>query len=310
MTEEHPPCRVCGSTEVSASYSATERMFALGGVFAYDECAGCESLNLRDVPEDLGRYYPSDRYYSYQSTTSGLSSIRGLALRAMLFWPHGRLLATLAPGRYRAVARVGLRPSCRVVDVGGGYGALVDQLRMAGLAGECIVVDPFAPADRTAGGSVIVRDDLACVRGSFDLVMFHHSLEHHAEPRRALEAARGLLCRRGAIVVRVPTVSSLCWRRYGVRWVELDAPRHLFVPSEAGITRLLEAVGFTVESSWRDGESFQLWGSELYRRDLPYAQTDPRRHFSKAELGWFERETRRLNRSGESGRLALISRKA
>ncbi|MEX1006542.1 MAG: class I SAM-dependent methyltransferase [Acidimicrobiia bacterium] len=280
----------------------------MGGTFVYDECAGCESLSLRSVPDDLSEYYPAG-YYSY-GTKPELSVGRRFALRALLFRAGGRHLAPLAPGRYRALARGGVHRDSRILDVGGGDGRLVDELRSAGLEGDSTVVDPYATADRTALGSPIVRDELTSVTGTFDIVMFHHSLEHHDDPRATLRAAHGLLAHDGALVVRMPTVSSECWRRYGVHWIELDAPRHLVVPSEQGLTRLLGDVGFRVERSWRDGESFQLWGSELYRRGVAYVGADPRTYFSPKELRRFARETRRLNRIGEGGRLALIARKA
>lgn len=283
-------------------------MFGLGGTFVYDECASCASLSLRTVPEDLSEYYPPT-YYSY-GTPPALSFARRIALRTLLFRTGGRHLAPLAPGRHRALARAGLRRDSRILDVGGGDGRLVDELRLAGFEGDSAVVDPYAKAEQTALGSPIVHDELTSVTGTFDIVMFHHSLEHHDHPGKALRAAHSLLDRDGVLVVRIPTVSSECWRRYGVEWVELDAPRHLVVPSENGLTRLLGDAGFRVEQSWRDGESFQLWGSELYRRGVPYAGADPKQYFSAKQLRSFERETRRLNRIGEGGRVALLARAA
>jgi SAM-dependent methyltransferase len=299
-------CPWCGSDAVGPSYDATEQMYGLGGTFVYDECAGCGSLALRDVPGDLGPYYPAD-YYSY-GVPARLSPARRVALETLLFRPGGRLLAPTAPGRYRAVARAGLRRDARVLDVGGGDGKLVDELRAAGLTGDVRVVDPYARLDRTAGGAPILRTDLSKVTGTFDVVMFHHSLEHHPDPARAVHDAVARLAPGGVLVVRVPTVTSECWSRYGVDWVELDAPRHLHLPSEDGLVGLLESTGLRVTRRWRDGEAFGLWGSELYRRGETYAGTDPHDHFSDAELRGYERETRRMNRADTGGRIALIAR--
>jgi SAM-dependent methyltransferase len=281
-------------------------MFGLGGSFVYDRCDRCRSLTLRTLPTDLTPYYPRD-YYSF-ARPGHLTPMTRLALRTLLFRPGGRALAPIAPGRYRAVARTGLTRNARVLDVGGGDGKLVDELRLAGLLGECTVFDPFASADRTPGGATIVRGSMNDVDGTFDLVMFNHSLEHHPDPRAALQEAAARLRPRGHLVVRTPTVSSECWERYGVDWVELDAPRHLSIPSEFALHDLLDRVGLRVERSWRDGEAFQLWGSELYRRDLPYAGTRPSDAFTRWERLNFAGETARLNWTGRSGRIAIIAR--
>ena len=217
------------------------------------------------------------------------------------------MLAPVAPGRYRSVARARIRRETRLLDVGGGNGKLVDELGLAGLNGECVVLDPYATRDRTRRGNRIARTRVADCDGKFGLVMFNHSLEHHPEPRQALHDVAPLLAPGGALIVRCPTVSSACWDRYGVDWVELDVPRHLTIPSEAGLFQMLTEAGFVVERSWRDGESFQLWGSELYRRGIQYAGTNPRDHFSTRELRAFSRETRRLNSQGVGGRIAVVA---
>ena len=147
--EPAPRCRICGSSARAASYEATEQMFGMGGAFVYDECAACHSLTLRNAPSDLDRFYP-EHYYSY-ARPAPLSRRRRAALDALLFLPGGRWLAPFAPGRYRAVAKAGIRRATRVLDVGGGNGKLVDELQAAGLEGECVVLDPYATARADAG---------------------------------------------------------------------------------------------------------------------------------------------------------------
>ena len=299
------PCRICHSTRAARADVATERMFGMGGTFVYNECASCESLSLRTVPNDLSEYYPPT-YYSYG--TWPLVFRRRIALQTLLFRKGGRRLAAFVPGRHRA--SLSRPPSRRPGSRRRWRRRSARRRAPVGGSRAIPVVDPYATADRTALGSPIVHDELTSVTGTFDVVMFHHSLEHLDDPGAALRATRPLLDRDGVLVVRTPTVSSACWRRYGVEWVELDAPRHLAFPSESGLKAMLGDAGFRVEQSWRDGESFQLWGSELYRRGLPYAGADPKRYFSARQLRSFERETRRLNRIGEGGRIAVLARVA
>ncbi len=98
------------------------------------------------------------------------------------------------------------------------------------------------------------------VEGLWDLIMFHHSLEHMPDPHRALREARERLSASGRIVVRVPTVSSFAFREYLENWPQIDVPRHYFVPSSTGLARLFAATGFEPVETYRDATDFQFWG--------------------------------------------------
>ena len=43
-------------------------MFGIGEEFTYDKCSCCSSLQLRDVPFNLSKYYP-EGYYSEKADT-------------------------------------------------------------------------------------------------------------------------------------------------------------------------------------------------------------------------------------------------
>ena len=55
-------CAICSSTSFE-SYQASEKMFGMGGKFIYQECQDCGVLKLKNIPENIDKYYPSD-YYS------------------------------------------------------------------------------------------------------------------------------------------------------------------------------------------------------------------------------------------------------
>jgi hypothetical protein len=85
--------------------------------------------------------------------------------------------------------------------------------------------------------------------------------------------------------------------------VQLDAPRHLSVPTEAATRAAAAAAGLRVGRAWRDSDAIQFWGSEQYRLGIPLE--DPRsvmhggHPFTAGQLrGWAAR-ARALNRAGE-----------
>jgi SAM-dependent methyltransferase len=164
------------------------------------------------------------------------------------------------------------------------------------------------------GRKIARRARLDDVRGLYRLVMFHHSFEHLPDPHAALAAARGLLAKDGRMLIRVPTCSSQAWATYGVDWVQLDPPRHLFLFSRAGFRQLAAAHGLAVERIEDDSDAFQFWGSEQYRRGIP--MNDPRAHskktplFDAAQIAAWEAQAKALNAAGQGDQFAAVLKAA
>ena len=102
--------------------------------------------------------------------------------------------------------------------------------------------------------------------GRYRLVMAHHSLEHMAEPDRAVEAMARLVEPGGHLLLRVPLAEGLAFAQYGADWVQLDAPRHLGLPTRRAVEFLAARAGLRVVAVVDDSGPFQFWGSEVYRR--------------------------------------------
>src|SRR6185369_3591426 len=117
--------------------------------------------------------------------------------------------------------------------------------------------------------------------------LFNHSFEHMEEPVKALVLARERLAPHGAVVLRTPVAGRAAWREYGVDWVQLDAPRHFFLPTEDGMRGLARAAGFKVERVLYDSTGLQFWGSEQYRRGIALVD--------KAQAGWTKADLARFD---------------
>ena len=104
----------------------------------------------------------------------------------------------------------------------------------------------------------------------FDLVMFHHSLEHVANPLKTLESARDHLNPDGKLLIRVPLVNPMI-EKYGEFWRGFDAPRHYFVPSLRGLQRLLSRAGFQLTDSKFVSDPGDIVITEAYQRGVRMA---------------------------------------
>ena len=323
-------CPVCASGQATARLTIDENMFGIPERFDYLTCADCDSLFIEEVPNDLAPYYDTSAYYSFDddpAATMGRPGVRQVVARvgsSILLSDGSRSLAAAAavgprPLRtlvsiLRSVRRAGLPQGrdTRILDVGAGSGTLIYALDLAGMR-QVTGIDPFAGGDRSVGGrSRLLRRDLAEVDGEFDLVMFHHSLEHVPEPAETLVQARRMLSPDGRVLVRMPTVSSEAYDRYGTAWIGCDAPRHLTIPSRDGMRRLCARAGYDIRSVLDDSNESQFWASEQYRAGIPLVAdrshfVDPRRSpFTRRQIHRWHREAARLNASNRGDQAAWV----
>jgi SAM-dependent methyltransferase len=291
MPFDHMNCQVCAQSRGDIVHTAREMMFGLRTVFHYAECKSCGSLELTDPPNEWSLYYPSS-YYSYSPLN--VETFKYRLKNRLCLTPLGKLLA-----KYRTELRtkplflVGLRPKWRILDVGCGRGELLYHLKSAGCK-HVTGVDPYLTA--TVPEDLDVRAcSLSEVSGRWDLIMFHHSFEHMVDARNVLTTVKNLLAPSGWCIIRIPVI-GWAWERFGVNWVQLDAPRHRFIYSVNGFKTLASMAGLKVLRV--DHDSFELqFFSQLYERDIPLC--DLSKHpFSNQELAGFRNCSRNLNRQG------------
>ena len=263
-------CGICANTVDNRVLEVQERMYGMGDTFHYRHCSDCGVLQLMDVPEDLGRYYTAEGYYSVNANQGRVrrwlmrKRDQGCAGRSLVGsvlerrFPNPTLVSTLAIAR----------PDSRILDVGCGGGELLKSLSGLGFR-HLTGVDPLLAQSSSADGVRLIAGELPSVEGEFDLVMFHHSLEHMADQVGMLAAARERLAPGGTVLVRIPTCESLAFETYGARWFQIDAPRHLFLHSHQSVRRVAERAGLTVVSLTCDSQPMQFWASEMCVDDVP-----------------------------------------
>jgi SAM-dependent methyltransferase len=207
------------------------------GPFGVLECRSCSygvtAPQLRG--SELLRYYGADYFEGFYGHDED-------APRNRLERARERFRARAAARRFaRTPFTVSRQRPGRVLDVGCGSGELLAHYAAAGW--EALGVDPSevaVAAARRRGVAVHLGtlDDHPWQSGSFDLVVFSHSLEHIPEPLDALRAARELLAPGGRVAIAAP--NWRCWQRwlFRGRWFHLDLPRHLqhFSPRALAVT--------------------------------------------------------------------------
>ncbi len=302
--------------------------FGTGEEFPYVECAGCGCLQIAAVPDDLARFYPPT-YYSFapegrKSAISRLVNVLRIERNKYALFHRsfiGKMLYTIWPAEpiFGLISTIGDLREKTILDVGSGCGWLVNKLAEAGckhVAG----IDPFISTDiKTAAGAIIHKKTLtsltAAASYTYDLIMFNHSLEHMPDQYTAIHSAAALLRSGGTLLIRVPTVGSYAWRHYGTNWVQLDAPRHLYLHSTRSMALLAERVGLSVEQTLYDSNELQFCGSEQYLQGIPL--TSPRSYlaslensmFTPRDISRYRNQAQELNQKGEGDMAAFFLRR-
>jgi 2-polyprenyl-3-methyl-5-hydroxy-6-metoxy-1,4-benzoquinol methylase len=304
-------CRICDSA-LTDSFSAREMMLGLRDRFEYAKCPQCGAVQLCDPPENMARYYPPDYYAFVPRRRSGvrmsLRRIRNRVTLAHSGW-LGKIAQRLKPQDARLwIDRTDMHPESRILDVGSGHGEFLLDLHEAGFK-HLTGIDPYVDATtEPVPGVRIVKGELTDIAPAFDVVTFHHSLEHMFDQHGAMREAARLMAADGWCIVRIPIVSSYAWEHYGRDWVQLDAPRHVVLHSLESMTKLAAAAGLRLAAVDFDSTAFSLLGSELYRRDLPLGEMA--NAFSGAERREYRRTAKRLNAERRGDQAAFYFRKA
>lgn len=266
-------CRICGG-EFGRELNVREMMFGTRETFRYLQCRDCECLQIEAVPQDIYRFYGKN-YYSYDATRhkKWKRRRRGTRRRVVMTgpWLVMALMGLISSPDpvFRIYREMAIRLDFKLLDVGAGSGGHVLELRDAGLVG-AVGLDPFIEEDIIVDGKILVyQRPLEEMTGAFDLITFHHSLEHMPNQLNALKEARRLLAPGGRVLVRIPTVSSEAFETFQENWVNLDAPRHFFLHSHKSLKLVAARAGLTVDRLWCDSTDMQFMGSEQYVHDIP-----------------------------------------
>ena len=310
---------LCGSPNFKPPFLVKEMMFGLRDEFHYHECDYCSTLQIIDPPSSLDKYYPSD-YYSL-SEAGGLFSaaynfgmrVGGLPSKLSSVGILNSFARAILPGFSGNFPKelLDLPSDSRILDVGCGSGVFLRTLQIAGFR-NLVGIDPYLSRPSDENDIRLMKSDILHTEGSYDLIRFGHSFEHIPIPQQIMRRVGELLSTRGLCIIQVPIVPSYAWTTYRGNWVQLDAPRHLFVPSLSGIGILAERLGFNLVNVRWNSTEFQFWGSEQYVRDTPLMSREsyvfgPRKSmFTRSQIRRYRRMAAKLNNDGRGDQAIII----
>lgn len=285
------------------------------------DCRVCNG-RLKLIQAGDGHGYASSIFspsYHRADTHGALSRCRKCGTVHQLSLPRGEELHNLyrgmsddlylreETGRRRMARRLldllgGYVPGGRMLQVGCGYGLLLDEARRRGYVVQG--VDLSAEATRHARETLElpVREmaledtvvDAAAQGEQYDAIVAVDILEHLEEPAVALSHLSALLAPGGALLITTPDPSSLAARITGKRWWGYE-PAHACLIPRGTLRKLIDAQGLVLAEDCKATQSFSLgyWlrclsqrGDGMMMRWLAYvAARLPRKVMLTASLG-------------------------
>ena len=289
-------CHYCHSTQ-GTIFLGTERMLGLGGEFRYASCTSCGSIQLFTIPEDLGPYYPRDYYSFGLLQPSGLLRNLLKKIRIRTFLATGWKLFLPSFGGYW-LKKLHPKFTDRIADVGCGNGQLLYELHVSGFK-DLHGFDPFLENEsRLGAGLQLWKKELEQTDLYFDVLMMHHSFEHLADPQQVFKTCFERLNPGGRLLVRCPVADAAVWKEKQSLWVQLDAPRHMTIPSTQGFVAAAQRSGFEVQEIIFDSTSFQFWGTALYEQGEKLDSGKVSTLFSEKQLVEWEQKAIQYNQEG------------
>lgn len=320
-------CRVCHNVENNQGYRIREMMHGTQELFDYFQCAYCQCLQIAEFPADMAPYYPSN-YIGFNAYNPQYTAKLGVPLWAntmdfclikdVLHHPPGafggrRQVAWMLAERAVAHYLPGFKDKrqARILDVGCGSGEFLGDLRDIGFT-EVLGVDLYIEqALEYDNGVRVIKGTIDEIEPRWDVIMFHHSFEHIPNPLETLQTVSTLLSPQGLCLIRQPVIPSYAWEKYGVDWMQIDAPRHFFLHSGRSMSFLAKQSGLRLAKMLYDSNITQFCGSEQYQQDIPlfcersYLVDPANSIFSEAEIALFWQKTRELNATGQGDQAAF-----
>lgn len=242
-------CPLCGSTAARPFASSADRLMGLTTpLFHYVQCGACDGVYQSERPTEstIKAFYTASYgpYGARKKPSRLFAPPHRVAMRAA-HWITG---LDAASAEIAAIHEQHLKAGGVLLDFGCGYGALLDTYRKRF---GCQTIGADFHADVLAGVSArghravqAAELDAAVPKGSADLVVMNHVLEHLYAPADTLRALRRAM-RPGAVIdIATPNPNGLSSKTFGPHWFGLDAPRHVILYAPSVAADLLRDCGF------------------------------------------------------------------
>lgn len=212
-------CKACGNTAEFFVTSFDYNKKISDEAFQYYKCNHCGYIFLDPIPDNIGRFYPTE-YYAIPATAVELAD----TAKRLQQWKIDTVLQFAQNGR--------------LLEIGPAYGLFAYLAKQAGFKVTGIEMDhECCEFLRSTVGIDVVEDadtvSALAKQQLFDVIVMWQVFEHLPDPWAVLAAAAERLAPGGYLILDTPNPDAFQFKVLGHRWAHLDAPRHVtLVPAK------------------------------------------------------------------------------
>jgi SAM-dependent methyltransferase len=270
------PCTACGATRDETMWMGREHEYdnTTDEEFPVVRCQQCGLVRLNPRPDvsELSTIYPPN-YYAYSLVEEASGAQRRGVISRLTQWPKVRMYQRRMA---RVLADADPSGTVRLLDVGCADGRLLDWYK-AGAGGgrlethgidinEAAVAEAIRRGHRAVVGRFEADEQLE--RGTFNVILASHVIEHVDDPKGFAQRAFDLLVPGGVFVAATPNVDSADVRLFRENWGGCHFPRHWTFYDAATIEALARSVGFdVVRVEYEVNPVFWVWSFHSLLRD-------------------------------------------
>jgi SAM-dependent methyltransferase len=303
-------CKICDNKNDNNIIIVKEMMFGSGEYFDYLECSKCGCLQIIEIPENMGQYYPIKSYYSFSTQKRLLNSFKKILnnkrIKYCIFGNDiiGKLVNIKYPFPfYSILKKLNLTRQSKILDVGCGAGVFLYQLKDLHFE-NLLGIDPFINREIEDESVNILKKNIYNIDNEqkFDFILFNDSFEHIEDPVKTIKKVRNILSTDGICIIKMPIKTDYIWNLYREHWAQIDAPRHLFIQTIKSFKILLKKSDLILEEMIFDSYLLQFLGSEQNKRGIPsnannsYYQNSKKSIFTKTHISEFKKRSKKLNK--------------
>ncbi len=310
-------CKICGNVNDNNFHFVKEMMLGLREEFKYMECANCKALVLIDIPIDFSKYYPIEKYYSFNNTKhlKVVNFFKIQLLNQLLKYYIGSLnfIGKFLSFNYNLNRKyawishlMNIPFNATILDIGSGTGKYLEELYHLGFR-NITGIDPYNASIIHLNKNITIYNyELEKLTTKYDLILMNHSLEHMIDHDHVFKELNRLLNPGGKILIRIPFIGQ-AWEQYGIHWYQIDAPRHTIIHSKNSFSMLCNRNNFKIDFIKHDSNDYQFKFSEQYSNNLTIFENG---NFSKKTYKIWRTRATELNSNQKGDQVSIMISKA